>query len=311
MKTIFLAAFWAVLALPFVSSPAAAQGQAVSCGCYCGKVLSPPCSDDACKSACGWNGGSVSSYNGEPPMAGVKMGGWTKQIGKNVGRNFDNCGKNPLCLTVAAAAGAIAIPIGLVVDMPVFVVKGLSYGVYYGAVGTGKGLKAIGRGIAYPFRKKPKPVVEIYAAAPPVAPAATDCAAVSETHDALLAEERVEAEKFNLAIAQSQLDQGIAKAKDAAGDAAPALANAAEAKDFAAVARDFHQDTRKCLAAGGTSEVFTSCLDAVNKLYGELLGKLAGAEKVEAAKNAISKYTAGVLEKSLPLVEKAAKCQAR
>ena len=24
------------------------------CGCYCGKVLPPPCSDDACKRACGW-----------------------------------------------------------------------------------------------------------------------------------------------------------------------------------------------------------------------------------------------------------------
>ena len=28
------------------------------CGCYCGKVLPPPCSDEACKSACGWQGSS-------------------------------------------------------------------------------------------------------------------------------------------------------------------------------------------------------------------------------------------------------------
>src|SRR5262245_60715335 len=26
----------------------------VSCGCYCGVQVPPPCSDDACKSACGW-----------------------------------------------------------------------------------------------------------------------------------------------------------------------------------------------------------------------------------------------------------------
>ena len=25
-----------------------------ACGCYCGKVIRPPCSDDACKQACGW-----------------------------------------------------------------------------------------------------------------------------------------------------------------------------------------------------------------------------------------------------------------
>jgi hypothetical protein len=36
-------------------SPAAAQRERVAgCGCYCGKVLPPPCSDDACKRACGW-----------------------------------------------------------------------------------------------------------------------------------------------------------------------------------------------------------------------------------------------------------------
>ncbi|HET6420732.1 MAG TPA: hypothetical protein VFG19_11280, partial [Geobacteraceae bacterium] len=25
------------------------------CGCYCGAVLPPPCSDEACKRACGWS----------------------------------------------------------------------------------------------------------------------------------------------------------------------------------------------------------------------------------------------------------------
>lgn len=42
------------------SSLALAQvpGKAVSCGCYCGVMIPPPCSDEACKKACGWKGGS-------------------------------------------------------------------------------------------------------------------------------------------------------------------------------------------------------------------------------------------------------------
>lgn len=31
------------------------------CGCYCGIYLPAPCSDDACKQACGWRGGTSSS----------------------------------------------------------------------------------------------------------------------------------------------------------------------------------------------------------------------------------------------------------
>lgn len=310
MKTAILFALLSLFAFVFSPRSASAQGRAVSCGCYCGKVLPPPCSDDACKSACGWGGGSANSYGGEPPMAGVPWGGWTKQISRNVGRNYDNCGSNPLCLVMATGAGAIAIPIGLVVDMPVFIVKGLGYGLYYGAAGTGKGLRAIGRGIAYPFRKKPKPVQEIYAA-PPATPPAADCAGVAAEQEALLAEERAEAEKFNQAIVRSQLDQGVGKLKDEVAGVVSPLKDAAEVKDFAAVARDFHRDTRNCVAAGGTKEVFLGCVDAVNKLYGDLLGKLAGADKVEAAKDAMSKYASAVLDKTLPLVEKAAKCQGR
>jgi hypothetical protein len=40
-----------------MSSCATAQTLA-ACGCYCGKVIRPPCSDNACKQACGWTGGS-------------------------------------------------------------------------------------------------------------------------------------------------------------------------------------------------------------------------------------------------------------
>lgn len=37
------------------------------CGCYCGKWLDAPCSDSACKAACGWNdGGSSGRYSPAP-----------------------------------------------------------------------------------------------------------------------------------------------------------------------------------------------------------------------------------------------------
>jgi hypothetical protein len=59
-----------------VSAPEVASAQsskAVSCTCYCGRVLSPPCSDSACKQACGWSGGggpaiSVPTYDPLPDL---------------------------------------------------------------------------------------------------------------------------------------------------------------------------------------------------------------------------------------------------
>jgi hypothetical protein len=50
------------LAAAMFSSPAMAQSVA-KCGCYCGKVLDPPCSENACKQACGYRapGGSASA----------------------------------------------------------------------------------------------------------------------------------------------------------------------------------------------------------------------------------------------------------
>ncbi|MGD0199167.1 MAG: hypothetical protein ABSD27_00295 [Bryobacteraceae bacterium] len=49
------------LAVMVVSvTPAMAQHLA-GCGCYCGKVIRPPCSDDACKQACGWSAPSTGS----------------------------------------------------------------------------------------------------------------------------------------------------------------------------------------------------------------------------------------------------------
>ncbi len=304
MTKIIAALIFAVLALWAYPVPAAAQGRAVSCGCYCGVVLSPPCSDDACKSACGYGGGSNAAYGGEPPMAGIKVGGWTKQIASNNGRSLDNCGKNPLCMAMVGVVSCITIPIGLVVDAPVFIAKG----VVYGAVGIGRGIKAVGSGIGGLFRAKPKPVVTVYAPEPPPVAAPADCAAVKAKQDALLAEERVDAEAFDAAIVKSQLDQGVAKAKDAVVEAIPHADETLKAKDLATTMRDFHEDTRKCWQKGTTSEGFLSCMDAVNKLYLELLGRLVDTSKVDAAKDALQKYTAKLTEKSLPLVADAARC---
>lgn len=41
-----------------------AAQKVVGCGCYCGKVIPPPCSDNACKAACGWRDPSPPS---QPP----------------------------------------------------------------------------------------------------------------------------------------------------------------------------------------------------------------------------------------------------
>lgn len=36
-----------------VSAQGDVPGHAVKCGCYCGAMIDPPCSDDDCKRACG------------------------------------------------------------------------------------------------------------------------------------------------------------------------------------------------------------------------------------------------------------------
>lgn len=57
MKAIVLAAAACLVALSLAPpAPAWAQG-AVLCGCYCGITISPPCSEEACKAACGYSEG--------------------------------------------------------------------------------------------------------------------------------------------------------------------------------------------------------------------------------------------------------------
>ncbi|MEQ1921270.1 MAG: hypothetical protein ABL952_02065 [Pyrinomonadaceae bacterium] len=64
------------LALAFVSTAAAQiPGRASSCTCYCGKVVAPPCSDQACKNACGWRDPSQNP----PPNSQPTPSGPTKE----------------------------------------------------------------------------------------------------------------------------------------------------------------------------------------------------------------------------------------
>lgn len=59
---------------PFVDcSPVLAQ-RAVGCGCYCGITLPPPCSEDACKRACGWKGSPSGSGASSTSPADAAMG---------------------------------------------------------------------------------------------------------------------------------------------------------------------------------------------------------------------------------------------
>jgi hypothetical protein len=50
-----------------LGSLSAATAGPVSCSCYCGKVLRPPCGDDACKAACGWQAPAYNPGAGTTP----------------------------------------------------------------------------------------------------------------------------------------------------------------------------------------------------------------------------------------------------
>ena len=55
----------ALIALPGLSL--AVEGEVSGCGCYCGAVIPPPCSEEACKSACGWQSGHSDPSRREEP----------------------------------------------------------------------------------------------------------------------------------------------------------------------------------------------------------------------------------------------------
>jgi hypothetical protein len=70
MKAIILGWAACILALLLAPTmPVLAQG-AVLCGCYCGITISPPCSEEACKAACGYSEGG-SGRGGESGPAQV------------------------------------------------------------------------------------------------------------------------------------------------------------------------------------------------------------------------------------------------
>ena len=251
-------------------------------------------------------------------MAGVKVGTWTKHFGRKYSENLQNCGSNPLCMLMSTGVAAITVPIGLVVDIPVVVVKGLGAGFYYA-----------GKGIAYPFRRRPKkrkPVVEIAAPAPAALPAAVsavpapavqpavDCSGLSDEHDALTAGLKTDAEAFDAAIVKGQFDQGVDAAKEAAREAVLAAAKASQAvdaKDMADWLKGLNAGITACVEAKSGADAFHKCIDAVYTAYDQTLGKAVASSRVEAAKRALKEYVGGVVKKTEPFIEKSAACSAR
>lgn len=102
----------------------------------------------------GWGGGNCI----DPKMGGSSSSGGTGEPpvffdGKRTKRAvemIEECGPNPLCMTLRTV---VVLPMGLLFDAPVYAVKGVGYGLYYGAIGLGKGAAGLGRGIAYPFKQ--------------------------------------------------------------------------------------------------------------------------------------------------------------
>ena len=70
-KTWKLLVFILILLITMPNYSFAVNPQLSGCGCYCGKVIPPPCSDAACQSACGWKGGgsSGSGYQRDQAVA--------------------------------------------------------------------------------------------------------------------------------------------------------------------------------------------------------------------------------------------------
>lgn len=302
-KELFLAVF-----LSLAPAASAQDGRAVSCGCYCGVSLPPPCSDNACISACGGSPTYATTGTSEPPMQGVHPGRWSKHFVGKYKENIDNCGPKPLCMGLATVVYGITVPIGLVVDLPVFLVKGIGTGGYY-----------LGRGLTWPFRaianrpKKPAHVVEIVAPPPPAKPA-VDCSGLSAEQDKLTAELKTDSEAFNAAIVKSQLDQGVDAAKGAvteASDVAKKASDAKDAKELADWLAGLNAGIESCRTSQTASDAWHKCIEALYSTYDQSLGKIADATKVEAAKSALKDYVGKVISKTEPLIQKAAACQAR
>lgn len=121
---------------------------------------------------CYYSGSSSSGGSGSE-VAPLALGGMTQRTFGNTAARLRDCGSNPFCVMMGIAAGCIVVPIGMMLDAPYYAVKGVGYGLYYGAVGIGGGMAATGRGIASAFRADP---AKLAAAAAPAS-----CSGETET----------------------------------------------------------------------------------------------------------------------------------
>ncbi len=110
--------------------------------------------------------GSNASNDSDAFSSGPPSIAWGKMTKRAV-NGIEACGSKPACVLLRTATW---LPMGLMLDAPIFLVKGVVHGgyygakgFYYGARGLGKGVaytgRAIGRGLAYPFNRPPKPIL--------------------------------------------------------------------------------------------------------------------------------------------------------
>jgi hypothetical protein len=110
--------------------------------------------DEVCQGACGPGCGpcptddssSASSYT---PGINIAWGGMTQRATGMI----KECNGAPGCILFR---GVVLLPIGLAIDAPIYAVKGVAYGLYYGGKGIFYVGKGIGHGLAYPFNRPEK-----------------------------------------------------------------------------------------------------------------------------------------------------------
>ncbi|MBI5239457.1 MAG: caspase family protein [Elusimicrobia bacterium] len=113
-KTAFFLVCGVLLAC--ASGPARAAGKAVSCGCYCGKWIDPPCSKEACQAACTQEPLPGPEQEDRPAAPGLTR--------EDVKRMMDEAAEKAAARAAEKAAGAqaseAAAPIVSDVDQPGF-----------------------------------------------------------------------------------------------------------------------------------------------------------------------------------------------
>lgn len=88
---ILAAGMWLVAG---TTAPAQIQGTTALCGCYCGVMLTPPCGDDACKRACGYQEPASSpaggGYNPYQATTGAVMSSVSNAISSSIANAITN-----------------------------------------------------------------------------------------------------------------------------------------------------------------------------------------------------------------------------